>query len=252
MFPIPNGCGPLLRIQVVVAHPDDETFGCGSLLLHACVAGATTAVTCATRGEAGEVAPGVEVPAGGLGSLRESELREAAAFMGVRRVELLDFRDSGMSGDAGPLTLAGADPAEIRDAVREAVDAFGPDVLVTLDGSDGHRDHAIVRDATVDVGGELGVPVYLHCLPRSAMRLWAQHMETVDPSSTYLHLGELGTPDEELTTVFGTREHLPARWAAIRLHRSQVSPFEGLPEEVASAFLCAEHLVAVRPAELLS
>ena len=57
LFPVPPSCGSLLRLQVVVAHPDDETFGCGSTLLHAAQVGAVTAVTCATRGEAGEVAP---------------------------------------------------------------------------------------------------------------------------------------------------------------------------------------------------
>ena len=46
------------RLMVVVAHPDDESFGCGSTLLHAAAAGARTAVVCATRGEAGEPAPG--------------------------------------------------------------------------------------------------------------------------------------------------------------------------------------------------
>src|SRR5690242_4937705 len=60
------------RLQVVVAHPDDETFGCGSLLLHAAAKGATTSVVCATRGEAGEGA------ADDLGAVRERELREAA------------------------------------------------------------------------------------------------------------------------------------------------------------------------------
>ena len=39
--------------MVTVAHPDDETFGCGSLLLHAAAAGAQTCVVWATRGEAG-------------------------------------------------------------------------------------------------------------------------------------------------------------------------------------------------------
>ena len=99
MFPIPRDCGPLLRVQVVVAHPDDETFGCGSLLLHAARAGAVTAVTCATRGEAGEVTDRVTVPDGGLAELREAELREAARLLGVRRVDVLGFGDSGMEGE---------------------------------------------------------------------------------------------------------------------------------------------------------
>jgi N-acetyl-1-D-myo-inositol-2-amino-2-deoxy-alpha-D-glucopyranoside deacetylase len=43
----------MTRVQVVVAHPDDETFGTGAVLLHTKAAGATTAVRCATRGEAG-------------------------------------------------------------------------------------------------------------------------------------------------------------------------------------------------------
>lgn len=44
--------GEAPRLMVTVAHPDDETFGCGSLL-HAAAAGAQTCVVWATRGEAG-------------------------------------------------------------------------------------------------------------------------------------------------------------------------------------------------------
>lgn len=245
MFPIPSGCGSLLRMQVVVAHPDDETFGCGSLLLHAAQAGACTAVTCATRGEAGEVAAGVTVPAGGLGRLREGELREAARHLGVRRVEVLDFRDSGMEGEPEVGTLVAAGEGQVQQAVEGAVRAFAPHVLVTLDAGDGHRDHARIRDATVAVGTALGIPVYLHCLPRSVMRRWADHMVTVDPTLTYLRLGELGTPDEEVSVVVDTRAHLARRWEAIRLHRSQSSPFDGLPDELAREFLERDHLVAV-------
>ncbi len=182
-FPIPQWCGPLLRVQVVVAHPDDETFGCGSLLLHAARAGACTAVVCATRGEEGEVRAGVPVPEGGVAALREGELREAAALMGVRRVDVLDFRDSGMEGEPAPDSLVAAGAWEVAAAVEAAVRSFRPHVLVTLDGSDGHRDHARIRDVTVSVGGSLGLPVYLQCLPRSTMRLRAEHMAEIDPST---------------------------------------------------------------------
>jgi N-acetyl-1-D-myo-inositol-2-amino-2-deoxy-alpha-D-glucopyranoside deacetylase len=49
-----------VRLPVVVAHPDDETFGCGSLLAHAATRQVSTVVVCATRGEAGNVRPASE------------------------------------------------------------------------------------------------------------------------------------------------------------------------------------------------
>src|SRR4051812_489345 len=87
-------------LLVVVAHPDDETFGCGSLLLHAADAGVRTAVCCATRGDAGEWPEDLVLPPGGIAEQREAELRAAAAALGVSRVEVLDFLDSGMAGPA--------------------------------------------------------------------------------------------------------------------------------------------------------
>ena len=241
MFPMKNAAGA--RLQVVVAHPDDETFGCGSLLLHARSAGVTTAVCCATRGEAGEVTNGVETPRGGVGQLREGELRAAADLLGVERVDLLDFVDSGMVGDAAPGSLVGAEASRVRASISGAVDAFGPDVIVTLDGSDGHRDHGRVRDVTIEVAAERGVPVFLQCLPRSVMQRWAQFMSREHSDSVYLALGELGTPDDQITHVVDTSEFWEQRWTAIRAHRSQTSPFEGLPEDLARAFLCQENLV---------
>jgi LmbE family N-acetylglucosaminyl deacetylase len=241
MFPMENASGT--RLQVVVAHPDDETFGCGSLLLHARSAGATTAVCCATRGEAGEVTHGVAVPPAGVGQLREDELRAAAQLLGVERVDLLDFLDSGMSADAAPGSLVGVEASRVRASISGAVDAFGPDVIVTLDGSDGHRDHGRVRDVTIEVAAERGIPVYLQCLPRSVMKEWAQFMSREHADSVYLALGELGTPDDQITHVVDTSEFWQQRWTAIRAHRSQTSPFEGLPDDLARAFLCRENLV---------
>ena len=240
-----------MRLLAVVAHPDDETFGCGSVLLHARAAGLDTAVVCATRGEAGES----RLPTARLGDVREAELRAAATILGVGDVRLLGYRDSGMDGEPTPGTLAAADPAEVTTRVREAIDVLRPDVVVTPDGSDGHRDHLVVRDATLAAVDDAAAPpatVYLWCLARSSMRRWAEHQRRAGAGEAYLALGELGTPDEEITTVLDVRAHRKARQRAIAVHRSQTSPFEGLPAELQEDFLGTDRLRLVRGADVLA
>lgn len=231
------------RVQVVVAHPDDETFGCGSVLLHAAAAGAVTAVCCATRGEAGGTGPD-------LGAVREAELRDAAAVLGVGHVDLLGYRDSGMNGPADEPTLAGAPFERVVADVRTAMAAFEPDVVVTLDASDGHRDHARIRDAALRAAEALRVPrVYLHGLPRSLIQRWVAHMRRARPDVEHLEADTtaLGTPDEEITTVLDGRAHLSTRERAMALHASQTSPFEGLPDDLRAGFLAADHLRRIVP-----
>ena len=245
LFPVlrtRSGPPAVPRVQVVVAHPDDETFGCGSLLLHARSLGMETAVVCATPGDAGEWPDDLALPAGGIAEQRERELREAAAVLGVGTVDVLGFGDSGMAGVPASTTLVGASSRDVADAVRASILAFDPDVLVTLDASDGHRDHARVRDVTRGIGAELGVPVYLLCLARRLMRQWAELLAARDPGSDYLALGELGTPDEDIDLVVDTQAHYERREAAIQLHRSQTSPFEGLPPDLRREWLTVEHL----------
>lgn len=71
------------RMLVVVAHPDDETFGCGSLLAYAAASGVTTVVACATRGEAGSPTAGRGLEDADMAVVREGELHEAAGVLGV-------------------------------------------------------------------------------------------------------------------------------------------------------------------------
>jgi LmbE family N-acetylglucosaminyl deacetylase len=154
-----------------------------------------------------------------------------------------------MTGEPPAGSLAAAPHADVCDAVRQQVAQFQPDVVLTLDGSDGHRDHVAVRDAVRDAAAEVEW-VYLHCLPRSLMRAWIAHSLREAPDRAHLEqeLSELGTPDELVTTVLDTRRHLGLRWQAIRAHRTQTSPFEGLPPELQEAFLATDHLQRVRPA----
>lgn len=235
------------RLQVIVAHPDDETFGCGSLLLHAAAAGITTAVCCATRGEEGgdDASRGAE-----LGRVREAELRGAASVLGVTHVDVLGFHDSGMNGPPRDGSLMAADQRAVTEAVRERIAAFRPDVVVTLDASDGHRDHVRVREAALEAARAEAVPTtLLNCLPRSLMRRWVAHMRATRPDMEHLDAdtAAMGTPDEYITHRIDARDMLAARERAIALHSSQVSPFEGLPEDLRHAFLADVHLRQVAP-----
>lgn len=234
------------RLLAIVAHPDDETFGCGSLLAHAAERGAHTVVVCATRGEAGEVEAGVEAP-DGVAHLREAELRTAARLLGVAEVEVLDFVDSGMDGEPSPRTLCRARFDEVVAAVRSALGRHRPDVVVALDGSDGHRDHLRIRAAVERVLTGTPTPTYLHCLPRSLMHEWVRHHADDSAATAYTELPEIGTSDDELTTVLDTTAHLATREAAIAVHRSQRSPYDGLPDDLRRAFLGREHLIRVNP-----
>lgn len=238
---------PLL--QVVVAHPDDETFGCGGLLLHARAAGFTTFVTCATRGEAGEDPDGRR--GSELGELRAAELRRAGEELGVSEVELLDFADSGMAGPAPDGSLVGADLALVVAAVADSLRRVRPDVVVTLDASDGHRDHERMREATLLAATEAGVEVvYLSCLPQSLMRQWVELMRAGSPDKEHVRGDEpvLGTADDEISTLIDVREHRGQLAVAMAAHASQDSPYDGLPDGLRDAFLDTARARRVVPA----
>ncbi len=226
-----------MRLLVTVAHPDDEAFGCGSVLAHASARGVGATVVCATRGELGEPAPGRGVDHRDLGSVREAELRLACAGLGVDRVEVLDWIDSGMDGPAASGSLAAADPRSVVAALVALIDDVRPDVVVTLDASDGHRDHAVIRDATlaaVEQAGHRPGRTYLWCLPRSLL-------------GPFTGNDDLGTPDADITTVVDVGTLIDERWRAMRAHASQVPPYDAMDEELQRRFLATDRLRRVDP-----
>lgn len=239
------------RLLVVVAHPDDETFGCGSLLAHAAARGVPTVVACATRGEAGSPTPGRGLDNADMAVVREAELREAAEMLGVKRVELFDWVDSGMDGEPVAGSLVAAPVEDVAAVIGSVIDEVRPTVVVTLDASDGHRDHAHIRDATLRATefSQWNPPrVYLHCLPQQLMRKWVDALAKEQPDSQHLELGDLGTPEDKITTVIDTTRFLDLREKAIAVHHSQTSPYEVMPAELRREFLTAERLQRIRPA----
>ena len=239
-----------MKLLVVVAHPDDETFGTGSVIARAARNGAEVVVCCATHGELGEARPD-SVPDGAtLAEVRAGELRDAAALLGANRVRLLNFEDSGWDGDCKPTSLVGAAFDDVVAAVREVVADEQPDVVVTLDpsGGDGHRDHVRIAQATTAAFDEAApeeATLYYWCLVRSVMRRWIAHKS----GSVYDEVpdDDFGCPDEHITTVIDVADLLPLRLEAIGHHRSQASPYDDLPADLQAEFLATDRLIRARP-----
>src|SRR6478672_43851 len=141
-------------ILAVYAHPDDEQGVSGTLAKYA-RQGVRTGLICATRGEVGEISdPALATPEN-LGAVRERELRDAAAVLGVQQLWFLDYRDSGMAGTApngDPRAFMNADGEEVVGRIVRIIREFKPQALVTFDatGGYGHPDHVAIHRWTTE------------------------------------------------------------------------------------------------------
>ena len=139
-------------VLVVVAHPDDESFGLGAVIDTLVSHGASVTVLCLTHGEASTL----HGSTADLATLRESELRAAAAALGCVATVLRDHPD----GALGEVPASGL----IDDVVTLA---RGGDALLVFDpsGVTGHPDHAAAGRAAVAAARVLGCPVLAWTLP---------------------------------------------------------------------------------------
>jgi LmbE family N-acetylglucosaminyl deacetylase len=154
------------RILGVFAHPDDEVFCAGGTLARCVTQGAEAMVLSATRGEAGQIRDAALATRRTLGAVREQELRQACAVLGVQEVRCLEYTDG---------SLAAVDRPELVDAVAGAVAEFAPQVVLTFgfDGLYGHPDHIAISQATTAAVQQRApqVRLYHSHLPRSRMLL---------------------------------------------------------------------------------
>jgi len=182
--------------------------------------------------------------------VREQELRAAAAVLGVHRIELLSYGDSGFDGPMPDGALCAVALDELADDLSSRLSRLEPDVVLVIDGGDGHRDHLHVRHAVEAVlaRGSGGPVLVLACLSNGLMRRWVAEMQARQSDTVYLDLDidNLGTPDSELSSVDVSRL-LAQREQAIACHRSQTSPFEGLSADLRRAFLSTDFIRYVTP-----
>ncbi len=100
------------KILVVLAHPDDESFGMGGTLALYARQGVDVRLICATRGEVGEVDPSFKETIKSAACLRTQELRCAVDALGLSELYFLitviqDARFGGQSSSPRPGSTTG-------------------------------------------------------------------------------------------------------------------------------------------------
>lgn len=254
---------PDRRILLVHAHPDDESINNGVTMARYVAEGAqVTLVTC-TLGEMGEVlVPELAHLAAdqddALGQHRVGELADAMAALGVTDHRFLGgegrYRDSGMKWDEnGHATAADeihdnafwhADLTEAATALVEIIREVRPQVLVTYDqfGNYGHPDHvqahrvahygadlAAARSYRPDLGEAWDVDkIYWVAMSASRFRDGLRALRAAGDTTTFEGMDPDNLPpfaieDDYLDAVVEAPEHVEAKMAAMKAHRTQIT-----------------------------
>lgn len=187
------------RVLVVVAHPDDESFGLGGVIAALTAAGSVVHVLCLTKGEASTLGAAPD-----LADRRAAELALAARRLGVAATTLVDLPDG---------HLADLEEGELRQHVVRAVADHRPDGLLVFDpvgGVTGHPDHRAASLAALAVAEAYGLPVLG----------WGLPLDVAATLNDELGASFAGHRDLDVTV----RVDRPTQRRAIEAHASQAVP----------------------------
>jgi len=259
--------------MVVHAHPDDEVFSTGGLLARHAEAGDRVILVYGTRGEEGEMYhPELdpEEAKARLGEIREAEVREAAAGLGVDEIYFLGYRDSGMRDtepNQNPAAFMNAPLDEAAGRLMAIMRDTKPQVVVTYDenGGYGHPDHIMTNRVTVEafrrLQGEPGAPRKLYYTTRSSadFRRAVEAMRSGKyPTPHWLKerlneeidFDQWGSPEDHITARIDVRPYLSRKKQALATHRTQIKSdffYLSIPDELMSEFEGTEYFHRVEP-----
>lgn len=209
-----------MKILLVFAHPDDETFAMGGTIAQLAKADNSITLICATKGEEGEVGEPPVTTKEKLGEVREQELRDAAEVIGISTIHFLGYRDA---------TLKDVPSHELEEKVFALFLKEKPDLVFTFDKKGGslHPDHIkISAVATAVFKKYLGkvtkkVRLYHTATPVSYIKKY----KGTDLEYKAFGIVE-GVQDEEITTIIDISDTYKIKDKAARMHRSQHKDWE--------------------------
>ena len=204
----------------VWAHPDDETYLMAGIMAATNERGGRVACITATRGEAGSQDE-VRWPSEKIAQIREAELMDALALLGVREHYWLDYIDGRCSE---------VDEAESVAKIANLITSIEPRSVFTFppDGHTGHPDHVAVSkwtSAAFEIADVPGSRLYWHRVEQTWADRWLPELE---PYNVF----ESGLPapvdENELAIRFELSDELVDRKiAALKAQVSQTEGFMG-------------------------
>jgi LmbE family N-acetylglucosaminyl deacetylase len=241
------------RAIAAFAHPDDETFSVGGTLARAISLGWHVTAICATRGEVGEIAPGTNATPETLGDVRERELRDACAALGVTDVRFLGYRDSGMEGtpeNNDPRAFVNAPAEEVVGRLAGLFREEPPAVVFTFDESGiyGHPDHkAIHRHVTAafDRAAAPDARLLYTALPKSVAKMIGEQLRAAGVESGLP--GDFGVPDEAVDIRADVSAFAETKRKAVAAHATQIQEWQAhLSEELWTTMRSTEYFHVAR------
>ena len=213
--------------MVVMPHPDDECFGCASTIARYSAEGATVSLVTMTRGGAGLWNGRQAGDLRRLTDVRELELRDAAAELGVRFLEVFDYPDGALERieevDAVRERFVGDLVGCFRRHRPQAVVTFGPE------GAYGHPDHKVVSRLTLQactLSGDSSAyereALALGVLAWSPSKLYFQTTNTMTAQTLKL------PPQPPITTRVSIKGFEQAKLRAFTHHETQTQEWEPL------------------------
>jgi LmbE family N-acetylglucosaminyl deacetylase len=122
------------RCVVIAPHPDDETLGCGGVILHRLATGANVSIVLLTDGSGPATHHPIDLD---LVHRRHAEFRRATGILGVAPADLhfLNLKD-GTLGSLGP-----AERASPARRLAEICDSLAADEIFVTSRDDGSSEH---------------------------------------------------------------------------------------------------------------
>ena len=123
-----------MRILILSAHPDDETFGMGGTIKKYSNQGAEIDIFVITDGASAQYSDEKMI------DVRRESCINAGKILGVKNFDFLDFPDA---------KLDNIPTLEITQKIEEKISTFKPEIIFTTPNNDGHQDHKKVNECTL-------------------------------------------------------------------------------------------------------